>query len=87
MVLQPGTMIRITPSTGFTRGYVNLHEPDGYGAGYLENGEKLFHGETGLIIQSTSTQHNSDLQSTYHKILTPRNTTGWIHEFHLEEVK
>ena len=89
MVLQPGTMVRITPSTGFTRGYVNLHDPQPDGYGYIENGERLFNGETGLIIQSISTPYktNTDLHHTYHRILTPRGTAGWIHQFHLEEVK
>ena len=80
-------MVRITPSARFTHGYVNLHDPQPDGYGYTENGERLFNDETGLIIESKTTPYNNELHHTYHRILTPRGTAGWIHQFHLEELK
>ena len=44
----------------------------------FESGEKLLLGEMGLILGT----HSND-RHKYHLILTPRGTTGWIHEYHL----
>jgi len=44
-----------------------------------ETGESLFPNEIGLILE---TYHGIG-NHTYHRILTPRNITGWIHEFHI----
>ena len=47
-----------------------------------ETGESLFHNEFGLILE---TYHGTG-NHVYHRILTPRNHIGWIHDFHVKEI-
>ena len=44
-----------------------------------ETGESLFPNEIGLILETYSGKQGD----IWGKILTPRNITGWIHEFHI----
>lgn len=47
-----------------------------------QSGEWLHEGETAVILETVMGYGNH----IFHKILTPRGTTGWTYELRLEEV-
>jgi len=72
-----GDLVRLTPSHTL----VNLFEDDLIS---IENGDRFYQNEVGIILLSKG--KHLGFTYPYHKILTPRSTTGWINEFHLQLV-
>ena len=80
--MKPGDLVHL--SYPF-KNHINLYEGDMIGDdGFRENGHKLCNGETALILK---TLNGIKEHTVYHFILAPRNSTGWIHEFHLRAVE
>ena len=77
--MKPGDMVRLNAPYD---SYVNLFEDDLIS---IENGDRFYQNEVGIILLSKG--KNLGFKYPYHKILTPRSTTGWINEFHLRVVE
>ena len=60
-------------------GELDLYEGIRDGERSHANGHALFPDEFGLILETYHGMGNH----TYHRVLTPRGSTGWINEFHV----
>ena len=75
--MKPGDIVKLSSSY---KGYVNMYEKGDLNR--IENGERFYWNDIGLVLES---QGNG--KYTHFKVLTPRGSVGWIHNFHLELVR
>ena len=75
--MKPGDIVQLSPSH---KSYVNMYEEDDLNR--IENGERFYRNDIGLVLES---QGNG--KYIHFKVLTPRGSVGWIHNFHLELVR
>ena len=65
---------------------IKLHEGVRDGELLTETGDSLFPDEIGVILGTTFRTLPSTRIHVYHRILTPRNTSGWIYEENIRSI-